>query len=120
NNGAGVTYEWARDSWSETNPNSAYPLLTTYTDGGENFINSTHWLQDASYIRMKNIQLGYVFPASIANKMNIDRLMIYVSGQNLLTISKFKLWDPEMTVTRGDLYEYPNLKTFSFGLNVSF
>jgi len=47
-------------------------------------------------------------------------LQIYVSGQNLWTISDFDLWDPEITTTRTDLYEYPNLKTVSIGLNLSF
>jgi len=120
NNGAGVTYEWARDSWAESNPDSKYPILTTATDAPENFINSTQWLQDASYIRMKNIQLGYNFPQSITKKLHISKLMVYVSGENLLTFSKFKMWDPEMTTTKGDLYEYPNLKAYTAGINLVF
>ena len=52
--------------------------------------------------------------------LRIEALQVYVSGQNLWTISDFDLWDPEITTTRTDLYEYPNLKTVSIGLNLSF
>ena len=120
NNGANVTYDWARDSWTPSNPNSKLPLLTTYTDAGENFINSTFWLQDASYLRMKNITLAYQLPDSWMSRLGARKLSIYLSGQNLLTFSKFKMWDPELTTTKGDLYEYPNLKTYSAGINLNF
>lgn len=120
NNGANVTEEWARDSWTPTNPHAKLPLLTTNTDAGENFINSTFWLQDASYLRMKNITLSYQLPAEWIRRMGVGRLSVYLSGQNLLTFSQFTLWDPELTTTKGDLYEYPNLKTYSAGLQLSF
>ena len=120
NNGAGVTRDWATDSWTESNRHSKLPLLTTYTDAPENFIPSTKWLRNASYLRMKNIQLTYDFPKRLLRPLRIEALQIYVSGQNLWTISDFDLWDPEITTTRTDLYEYPNLKTVSIGLNLSF
>lgn len=121
NNGAGVTRDWATDSWTESNRHSKLPLLTTYTDAPENFIPSTKWAPgNASYLRMKNIQLTYDFPKRLLRPLRIEALQIYVSGQNLWTISDFDLWDPEITTTRTDLYEYPNLKTVSIGLNPEF
>ncbi|MBD1422743.1 TonB-dependent receptor [Sphingobacterium chuzhouense] len=120
NNGAGVTYDWARESWTPSNPNSTLPLLTTYTDANENFINSTFWLRDASYLRMKNISLTFNLPDEWLKRWGGSKLAVYLSGQNLWTISNFKMWDPEMTITRGDLYEYPNLKSYSVGLNLTF
>lgn len=120
NNGAGVTREWATDSWTPANPNSRLPLLTTYTDAPENFIPSTKWLRNASYLRMKNIQLTYTFPKKLLRPLHIEALQVYVSGQNLWTISDFDLWDPEISTTRTNLYEYPNLKTVSVGLNLTF
>lgn len=120
NNGAGVTKEWINDSWTESNPNAKYPLLTTATNAPENFINSTHWLRDASYLRVKNIQLSYTCPDAFVQKLKIERAMLYISGQNLWTLSDFKTADPEMTITKGDLYEYPSLKTVSIGLNLTF
>ena len=120
NNGAGVTWEWATDSWTENSPNAKLPLLTTYTDAPENFIPSTKWLRNASYLRMKNIQLTYDFPKQLLRPLRIEGLQVYISGQNLWTLSDFDLWDPEITTTRTNLYEYPNLKTISVGLNLSF
>lgn len=118
-NGAGVTMDWATDSWTPNNRDAKYPLLTTYTDAGENFIPSTHWLRDASYLRLKNIQLSYNLPKSITDKLKLSRMMVYVSGQNLLTISDFKLWDPEISSTLNSLSAYPSLKTVSCGINIS-
>ncbi|WP_164111570.1 MULTISPECIES: TonB-dependent receptor [Sphingobacterium] len=120
NNGAGVTEDWARDSWTPSNPQAELPLLTTYTDASENFINSTFWLRDASYLRMKNISLTYNLPLRWLERVHIAKAALYISGQNLLTWSKFKMWDPELTTTKGDLYEYPNLKSYSIGLNLNF
>ncbi|MGN0188460.1 MAG: SusC/RagA family TonB-linked outer membrane protein, partial [Candidatus Cryptobacteroides sp.] len=120
NNGAGVTMDWATNSWTPQNPNSPLPLLTTYTDAPENFIPSTQWLYNCAYLRMKNLQLTYKFPQRLLSKIRIEELAIYLSGQNLLTISGFDLWDPEITSTRTNLYEYPNLKTYSIGLNITF
>lgn len=120
NNGAGVTREWATDSWTESNPHARLPLLTTYTDAPENFIPSTKWLHNAAYLRMKNIQLSYAFPKQLLRPLRIEALQVYVSGQNLLTISDFDMWDPEISTTRTNLYEYPNLKTVSVGLNLTF
>ncbi|MBL1411194.1 TonB-dependent receptor [Sphingobacterium faecale] len=120
NNGANVTYEWARDSWTPNNPNAKLPLLTTVTDAGENFINSTFWLQDASYLRMKNISLTFNMPEKWLKRWGASKMGVYLSGQNLWTLSKFKMMDPEMTTTLANLNEYPNLKSYSLGLNLTF
>ena len=69
---------------------------------------------------MKNIQLTYDFPKRLLRPLRIEGLQVYISGQNLWTLSDFDLWDPEITTTRTNLYEYPNLKTISVGLNLSF
>lgn len=74
NNGAGVTRDWATDSWTESNRHSKLPLLTTYTDAPENFIPSTKWLRNASYLRMKNIQLTYDFPKRLLRPLRIEAL----------------------------------------------
>ncbi|WP_162618569.1 TonB-dependent receptor [Pedobacter yulinensis] len=120
NNGAGVTKEWATDAWTESNRNAGLPLLTTFTDASENFQNSTFWLQNASYLRLKNIQLSYKLPQRLIDFARIKRVELYLSGQNLLTFSRFKSWDPELTITRNDLYEYPTMKSFTLGLNANF
>ena len=118
-NGAGLTKQWVKDSWSATNRNTKYPLLTTYPEAGENFQNSTLWLQDASYLRLKNIQLSYTFPKKLIGRIGIKGLQVYVSGQNLVTFSDFKIWDPEISISQANLFSYPILKTISFGINLT-
>lgn len=120
NNGAGVTMDWATNSWTPQNPGAKLPLLTTATNATQNFIPSTQWLYNCAYLRLKNIQLTYSLPQKLIAPLHATALQLYISAQNLWTLSGFKLWDPEITSTRTNLYEYPNLKTFSFGLNFTF
>lgn len=103
---------------SNPDPNAAYPRLTYNTGFNQNTF-STYWLEDASYLRLKNIQLGYTFPEKWMRKARIDRLRIYVSADNLLTVSKFfYAYDPETPVSSGGYY--PLVKTVVFGINLSF
>ena len=120
NNGAGVTMDWATNSWTTENRSSKLPILTTYTDAPENFIPSTQWLYNCAYLRLKNVQLSYRFPHKVVSRLRLEDLTLYISGQNLLTFSAFDMWDPEITSTRTNLYEYPNLKSYSIGLNITF
>jgi TonB-linked outer membrane protein, SusC/RagA family len=120
NNGAGVTKEWATDSWTPSNPNARLPILTTATGASENYQPSTFWLKDGSYLRLKNIQLKYNLPANIASKLTLSRVSLFVNGENLATFTKFKDFDPEKSITGDNFYEYPSLKTFSFGINANF
>ncbi|WP_207515284.1 SusC/RagA family TonB-linked outer membrane protein [Longitalea luteola] len=119
NNGAGVTKEWVTDSWTPSNPGARLPILTT-TLATENFQPSTFWLEDASYLRLKNIQLKYEMPARLISKAALTGLTFFVSGENLLTFSQFEKFDPEKNVTLDTFYEYPSVKTVSFGLNATF
>lgn len=82
---------------------------------------SDWWLQDASYIRLKNLQLGYNFPAKLINKVKMQSLRLYVSGDNLFTISDFfEGSDPERAAASGRAAIYPQAKIYSFGLKVTF
>lgn len=99
-------------------PNAAYPRFTYNTGFNQNTF-STYWMEDASYLRLKNIQLGYTFPDKWMKKARIDNLRIYASADNLLTISKFfYAYDPETPVSKGGYY--PQVRTFVIGLNLSF
>lgn len=105
------------DRYSETsNPNGNFPRLG---NGDYNSQPSSFWLKDASYLRLKNIELGYSFTPKLINKIRLQRLRVYVSAQNALTFSKIKDYDPEKigSDTRG--HAYPNAKTFSVGLNIT-
>ncbi len=107
------------DSWSPTNPNGKYPRLATDGDGFTSEQQSSFWEQNASYLRMKDLQIGYTFPIHILNKLGVSRLRVYYSGQNLFTItSMLKGWDPEAPAGRGNAY--PQTIVNSFGLNLTF
>ena len=104
----------------ETNPdpNAAYPRLTYNTGFNQNTF-STYWMEDASYLRLKNVQLGYTFPEKWMKKARIDKMRLYVSGDNLVTFSKFfYAYDPETPVSKGGYY--PQIKTVVMGLNITF
>ncbi|TWI88998.1 SusC/RagA family TonB-linked outer membrane protein [Chitinophaga japonensis] len=120
NNGANATWEWATDAWTPENRDARLPILTTSTGAIDNFQRSTFWIRDNSYLRMKNIQLGYALPDNWLSKVKISKLSVFVNAQNLLTFSKYKDFDPEAILDQTTVYRYPMLKTFNGGLNVTF
>ena len=120
NNGANATWEWATDAWTPANTNAKLPIVTTSTGSIDNFQRSTFWIRDNSYLRMKNIQLAYALPERWLSKVKISKVSLFVNGQNLWTISKYKDFDPEAILNQTTLYSYPMLKTYSGGLNVTF
>ena len=82
---------------------------------------SDFWTRDASYISLQNVELGWTLPAKWTSRMRMSALRVYVQGQNLLTFSKFKLWDPNLTGSGGaTVYSYPTTRVFSFGVSASF
>jgi TonB-linked SusC/RagA family outer membrane protein len=109
---------YANDHWSEDNRN-IYALWPRLSDSyvSNNMQTSTWWMRDGSFLRLKSVELGYSLPAKAAAKVYMSGLRIYASGTNLLTFSKFKLWDPEMG---GNGLGYPVQQVFNFGLQVSF
>ena len=118
-NGAGVTKEWLTDAWTPENPNASLPRLTTSNGYPLNFQTSSFWIRNASYLRMKNIQLSYQVNKNTLDPIGIKGLTVFVNAQNLLTFTDFKFSDPERNLTRADLIEYPNTKTVSAGINLS-
>ncbi|NGM65139.1 TonB-dependent receptor [Sphingobacterium sp. SGR-19] len=120
NNGAGITHEWVTDSWTPERPDARLPILVTPQGASENYQPSTFWLQDASYLRLQNVQLNYSLPKDLISKVGLSNFSFFVNGQNLLTFSNFKQFDPEKEIKDDTLYDYPMLKTFSFGLSATF
>ncbi len=109
--------EMHKDYWTPDNPNAAFPRLAFNTSN--NIVNSSFWVRDASYLRLKNIQIGYNLSKSITNRIGIRGLRIYANAQNLFTIDKFwDGYDVETPVGRGDAY--PQLKVFNFGIDINF
>lgn len=119
-NGAGITKEWIDGAWTPQNTGAKLPRLTESTGLTTNYVPSTFWLQDASYLRMKNIQLSYNIPQNVLKSLKISNAKVFVNGQNLLTFSNYTKFDPEKTITKTNLYEYPSVKIYSAGINVTF
>jgi TonB-linked SusC/RagA family outer membrane protein len=120
NNGANATWEWATDSWTPDHRDARLPIVTESTGSQDNFQQSTFWLKDGSYLRMKNIQLAYELPARWMSAVKISRASVFVNAENALTFSKYKDFDPESIVNASTIYHYPMLKTFSGGVRVTF
>lgn len=122
---SGIIYQnqllqaYADDHWSEDNRNlyALWPRLSTSSAGNNNNSQQSTWfMRDGSFIRLKSVELGYTLPAKWLKKQDAT-FRIYFSGSNLLTFSKFKLWDPEMA---GNGLGYPVQKVYNMGVNVSF
>jgi hypothetical protein len=119
--GTSVTKDWVNDSWTPERPDAKLPIMTTYEDSqNDNFMLSDFWLLDASFLRLKNLQFSYDVPKTFISKIGIKNLLLFVNGQNIFTISKMKDFDPERNIKQGDYFEYPSVKTYTAGLNVSF
>jgi hypothetical protein len=95
--------------------------------GGNGTAESSRYLQDASYTRLKTISLGYTFPSSVVSKLKLSKLRVYATANNLLTFTKYTGWDPEVNtdylggVAAGnDFYSAPQPKTITVGLNLGF
>lgn len=98
------------------NPNAEYPRM--YTAPSQNNTQpSTFYQRNMSFLRLKNAEFGYTIPKELTKKIGLSTMRFYVQGLNLLTFSKFKLWDPELDTNSG--MAYPNMTVVNFGLNVN-
>lgn len=105
------------DRWTPSNPNASYPRL--FYGQTHNLLFSDYWKENAAYLRLKNVQIGYTFPHKLISHLSISKLRVFATVDNLLTITKyFGAFDPELRSTSGDAY--PQVKTFVFGLNINF
>jgi len=124
--GSNNTYSNITDRWTPDNPSQDvfYPRLAY--GGAQNTNNSQEsswWVKDVSFIRLKSAQLSYNLPKSVSSKMKVGNVAVYLIGTNLLTFSKFKLWDPELNTSvngRANGTMYPMTANVSLGLNVKF
>ncbi|RRA99258.1 SusC/RagA family TonB-linked outer membrane protein [Larkinella rosea] len=110
--------------WSPTNPNAKYPIISNTVNARA----SDRYIEDGSFLRLKNIQLAYNFPLQTWGVNWVRSVQLYASGQNLLTFTNYSWWDPDVN-SRGsdnstaqgiDFYSYPTAKSITFGLRVGF
>ncbi len=111
--------DYANDHWSEDNQNmyALYPRLGA--NGAQienNRQQSTWWMRDGSFLRLKSLEVGYTLPKSLVRNLKLNNARIYFNGLNLITWSPFKMWDPELG---GRGFNYPIQKVFNVGLNVN-
>jgi TonB-dependent starch-binding outer membrane protein SusC len=126
-------FESTKRAWTPTNTNTEVPRAV-FGDPNNNRRNSDYWLEDGSFIRMKNIVLGYSLPNSLVNKIGLSRFRVYASAQNLFTITKYSGFDPEVSTFNSasngntaanaavgtDFLTFPQSRTVTVGVNLTF
>ena len=132
--GDGVYYAHQTDYWTPENPDAFYARLSKmnqpsrYAESGGNYMPQSKYLLNMSYCRLKSLTLGYSLPTNLIRKVYLNKVRVYVSGETLFTIDKLGdiPLDPETNTTSGDGGTqgfgriYPYVRTWSFGLQVSF
>jgi TonB-dependent starch-binding outer membrane protein SusC len=130
----GLSREAALNSWTPTNPGATVPKLRTKGGFSSDAVASSYFISKGSYLRNKQMQIGYVFPASMLSKFGVERLRIYIQSANMFTITKYKGLDPELqsassnngktidnTVQFGiDQGNYPHTPSYLIGININF
>ncbi len=116
--GGAPPVKW-RNAWSEDNPTNDMPALYIEGYSANTNLRSTFNLQDATYLRVKNINFGYTLPKSLCERIKLDYVRLYFSGDNLLTITDYEGLDPERTGNT-NFAQYPQVRILSVGMNVNF
>ncbi|PKK37167.1 SusC/RagA family TonB-linked outer membrane protein [Siphonobacter sp. SORGH_AS_0500] len=111
---------WANNRWSPNNPDGSYPRADSRASSSINggLYPSTFWFNDASFVRLKNVELGYTLPQDVLSKIKISSLRVYASAFNLFTITKVKDYDPEGDNRSGQFY--PQQRIVNLGVNIKF
>tara|TARA_R110001599_G_scaffold335402_5_gene552327 strand:+ start:357 stop:3479 length:3123 start_codon:yes stop_codon:yes gene_type:complete len=121
-NNSNVQRDFYENRWTPENPdpNAAYPTIIATASGFYNSNPVDFWNRDATFLRLKNVQLGYTLPEGLIGDTFLDNVRLYVTGENLFTITKFyKGWDPEMQTGGADWF-YPLIRSYVVGVNVRF
>jgi TonB-linked SusC/RagA family outer membrane protein len=106
-----------KDYWRIDNPDARFPRLTPTI--GVNSTTSSHWIINSAYLRLKNVNFGVKMPETLTKKLGLQSARVYVSGQNLLTLTKFwEGFDPELNNNNANFY--PLMRTYTVGLNLRF
>ncbi len=116
-------HEDLTDAWSENNKNSDIPRLTL-SDPNNNMRSSDFFLEDASYARLRHLEIGYTLPKTLSTKVGLGSLRLYIAGNNLLTLTKYSGYDPSLDYgtlfSRGvDRSPYPNPREYVFGIQLN-
>lgn len=112
----------ALNRWHGAGTSNTQPRLYWRSDPGNNNANSNFFVKDGSYLRLKNLQIGYTLPKEWVKKAGVGNFRVYVGGTNLWTKTKYPGFDPEIAMETSDTYgwDYPMAKTVIFGMNLDF
>ena len=121
--GTKMAFESAKESWSKERFEAGLPIslprLTASPQATQhNYRRSSFWQQDASYLRLKNVEFAYSFNPKLISKVGLKNLRVFVNGQNLLTRTDMRYFDPEIANSNGAVY--PMVRTFNLGTNIQF
>lgn len=118
--GYGQAMQEHLDRWSPENPNARYPRLTAGSNS-YNEQNSTFWIKNSAYFRLKNVELSYTLPKQWTSAIHLSGVKFFANGYNLITLTGIKDRDPELlNYLSGSSGIVPNVKAFNFGLNIQF
>ncbi len=122
-----VSIDYYQNRWTPSNPSNEYSRALASDENTLNNVPSSHWVESGSYVKLKNVTVGYTLPDVLAKKFMISRLRVYVSTQNLFTITKYDGLDPEIGIQNGnpifngvDNGVYPSSRFYTVGLTVTF
>jgi len=122
-----VSVEYYNNHWTPSRPSNRFARALANDDATGNLLPSSAWIEDGSFVKMKNLMIGYTLPTSWSSKYSISRLRLYVSFQNLFTITKYSGLDPEIGIQGAnptqngvDNGTYPTSRFYTFGLNLTF
>ncbi|HYF68733.1 MAG TPA: TonB-dependent receptor [Ohtaekwangia sp.] len=129
--GFNVTERYYNNHWTGPGTTNQFPRASWDASGNNNIVYSDRFLEDGSYTRLKNLQVGYTFPRSLLDNYGFSSVRIYFSGTNLLTFTKYHGLDPEMTVSDNasgggdkasgiDWGTYPSARSYNIGVNLTF
>ena len=121
-----VSQAYYAGAWTPANHSNVYSRIVANDDAEGSNAASSAWVQDGSFIKLKTFNLGYTLPVDLAKKLTVTKLRVYVSSQNLFTITGYKGLDPEIGIQGGNATQngidngaYPSSRFFTFGLNVT-
>lgn len=117
--GSPPTIDFVKNMWTPTNHTNKYPAMYITGYPPVSGVQSTYWLKNASYLRLKNLIISYNLPGNIIKKIGFGPTSIYISGNNILTVTKYPGSDPERSTQGGRYSAYPQIKTYTFGVRLT-
>jgi hypothetical protein len=116
--GASPSLAFIRDMWTPTNPTNKQPAMYVSGYSGVDGLSTTYYMTDNSYLRLKNLSIGYNMPKSFSRKIGLKDIRVYLSGDNLLTFSKVAQGDPERNTGSDRFGVYPQVRIYTLGIKV--